>query len=248
MKPLGVLMLAVCAAISTVAQNDKPAQKSPDLHLTETGRQHHPFQTANREAQAYFDQGLTLPYGFNHEEAMRAFEKAAQLDSSSPMPLWGIAMAVGPNYNANVDAAREKLAFETIQKAQKLAEHSPTIEADYVKALAVRYSGADNPDYKKLARDYAEQMRLLSADYPDDLDAATLYAESLMDLNPWKLWTSDGAPWERTPEIVRVLESVLVRDPMHAGANHYYIHAMEASPSALGGALLTAGDAKQAEA
>src|SRR5215471_829990 len=128
MKPLRVLVLAVCAAAPSVAQNGKPAQKSPDLHLTEPGRQHHPIQTANREAQAYFDQGLTLLYGFNHEEAMRAFEKAAQLDPLSPMPLWGIAMAVGPNYNLDVDRDREKQAFEAIEKAQKLAEGAPRVE------------------------------------------------------------------------------------------------------------------------
>ena len=207
------------------------SNNAPDLGLTATGRQHHPIRTANKDAQAYFDQGLTLMYGFNHEEAQRAFEKAAQLDSASPMPLWGIAMAVGPNYNADVDAAREKLAFDTVQKALKLAEHSPAAERDYVSALVARYSDAENPDYKKLARDYAEQMRLLSQKYPDDLDAATLHAESLMNLNPWKLWSTDGKPGENTVEIVQVLESVLTRDPLHAGANHYYIHAMEASPS-----------------
>src|SRR5215469_6403745 len=174
-----------CTANFAAAQADPPGNKAPDLRLTETGRQHHTIHTANREAQAYFDQGLTLLYAFNHEEAGRAFEKAAQLDPSSPMPLWGIAMAVGPNYNADVDAAREKLAFDTIQKAARLAEHSPENEKDYVKALAARYSGAENPDYQKLAREYAEQMRLVSGKYPDDLDAATIYAESLMDLNPW---------------------------------------------------------------
>src|SRR5215469_16428809 len=146
-----------CTANFAAAQADPPGNKAPDLRLTETGRQHHTIHTANREAQAYFDQGLTLLYAFNHEEAGRAFEKAA----------------------------REKLALDTIQKATKLAEHSPENEQDYVKALAARYSGAENPDYQKLAREYAEQMRLVSGKYPDDLDAATIYAESLMDLNPW---------------------------------------------------------------
>ncbi len=215
----------------TYAQIGGPSGKIADLSLTAVGRQHHPIQTKSNEAQEYFDQGITLLYGFNHEEAQRAFERAAQLDPASPMPLWGIAMAVGPNYNLDVDAKREKLAFETIEKAKKRAEHAPAIEQDYVNALASRYSTAASPDYKKLARGYADQMRRVSQKYPDDLDAATLYAESLMDLNPWKLWSVDGKPGENTEEIVRVLESVLSREPLHAGANHYYIHAVEASPS-----------------
>ena len=213
------------------AQHNAPAGKSVDLSLTAEGRQHHPIHSNSKEAQEYFDQGITLVYGFNHEEAVRAFERASQLDPASPMPLWGIALAVGPNYNLDVDAEREKQAFEAIQKAAKLAQHAPQVEQDYVNALAARYSGDAKPDYKRLARNYADQMRALAKKYPDDLDAATLYSESLMNLNPWKLWSLDGVPGEDTAEIVSVLESVLARDPLHAGANHYYIHAVEASPS-----------------
>src|SRR6267378_2848088 len=113
------LFIFCCSVTSTShAQNGAPPGKMPDLRLTAVGRQHHPIQTKSNEAQEYFDQGITLLYGFNHEEAQRAFERAAQLDPASPMPLWGIAMAVGPNYNLDVDAEREKLAFETIQKAK----------------------------------------------------------------------------------------------------------------------------------
>src|SRR5260221_10352988 len=209
-----------CHAQATNAK-DKPA----DLSLTAVGRQHHPVQTTSNEAQEYFDQGITLLYGFNHEEAGRAFEQAAKLDPASPMPLWGIALAVGPNYNADVDAEREKIAFETVQKALKLAGNAPQNEKDYVAALAVRYSGEEKPDYKKLARDYSAAMKALAEKYPDDMDASTMYAESLMDLHPWHLWTQDGKPTENTEEIIRVLESVLARDPDNAGANHYYIHA-----------------------
>jgi tetratricopeptide (TPR) repeat protein len=226
------LFIFCCLVTSTsYAQNGAPPGKIADLRLTAVGRQHHPIQTKSNEAQQYFDQGITLLYGFNHEEARRAFEHAAQLDPASPMPLWGIAMAVGPNYNLDVDAERERLAFETIQKAKKQAEHAPVIEQDYVNALASRYTSDASSDYKKLARCYADEMRRVSQKYPDDLDAATFYAESLMDLNPWKLWSVDGKPGENTQEIVRVLESVLSREPLHAGANHYYIHAVEASPS-----------------
>jgi hypothetical protein len=228
----GRLLLLFCAVSSVCfAQGNAPAAKTADLGLTAVGRQHHPIHTSSKEAQEYFDQGITLLYGFNHEEAERAFEKAAQLDPASPMPLWGIAMAVGPNYNSNVDAEREKLAFETIQKAKKLAEQAPAVEQDYVGALAARYAGEGKPDYQQLALNYANEMRRVSGKYPDDLDAATLYAESLMTLHPWKLWSLDGKPGENTEEIVRVLEGVLAREPLHAGANHYYIHAMEASPA-----------------
>jgi tetratricopeptide (TPR) repeat protein len=227
-----VFLLCFLASGLCSAQNGAPpAGKHPDLGLTEVGRQHHAIQTKSQEAQAFFDQGITLIYGFNHEEAARAFEAAARLDPASPMPLWGIALAVGPNYNQDVDAEREKLAFDTVQKAKTLAAGAPAIEQDYVNALAVRYSAEAHPDYKALARNYAVRMRGLSQKYPEDLDAATLYAESLMNLNPWKLWSLEGAPAEDTAEIVRVLESVLSRDPAHAGANHYYIHAVEASRS-----------------
>jgi tetratricopeptide (TPR) repeat protein len=225
----GVLIFLILAG-GAAGQEKKAAEIKPDLALTAVGRQHHPIATKSREAQNFFDQGVTLLYGFNHEEAARAFRRAGELDPASPMPLWGIAMAVGPNYNMDVDAEREKLAYEAIQKAQRLAQHAPQVEKDYVAVLALRYSGNAAPDYKKLSREFANAMKSLSEKYADDLDAATLYAESLMDLNPWKLWTLDGKPNEGTEEIVRVLESVLQRDPHHAGANHYYIHAVEASP------------------
>jgi tetratricopeptide (TPR) repeat protein len=222
----GFLLAAVCNA-----QDKKAAEKPAGLSLTAVGRQHHPIHTSSKEAQDYFDQGITLIYGFNHEEAVRSFQKAAELDPQSPMPLWGIAMAVGPNYNQDIDLDREKIAYDTIQKAAKLAEKAPQVEQDYVATLALRYSNVVEPNYKKLAMVYSEGMRKLSLKYPEDLDAATMYAESLMNLNPWKLWTPDGKPAEHTEEIVRVLESVLTREPNHAGANHYYIHALEASPT-----------------
>jgi hypothetical protein len=226
----GLLVLLLLAPVAA-AQDKNQKAKPIDLSITAVGRQHHPIHTKSKEAQEFFDQGITLIYGFNHEGAARSFQRAAELDPASPMPLWGVALAVGPNYNSNVDAEREKLAFETIQKAQQLASASPQVEKDYVAALSTRYSGDANPDYKQLSRNYAAAMKALSAKYPDDLDAATMYAESLMDLNPWRLWSADGKPAENTQEIVIVLESVLERNPDHAGANHYYIHAVEASPN-----------------
>src|SRR5579885_3661718 len=172
MRRLSSVVLCFLLIPCTVAAQKPPVSaSSPGLSLTAVGRQHHPIRTSSSEAQAYFDQGMTLVYGFNHEEAVRSFQRAAEIDPSSPMPLWGIALAVGPNYNLDVDAEREKLAYDTIQKALKLAEHAPQIEKDYVSALAARYSGDPNPDYKKLSRDYADAMAALSRKYPDDLDA-----------------------------------------------------------------------------
>ncbi len=191
----------------------------------------HPVKTSSAEAQKYFDQGFRLLYGFNHDEAERAFRRAAELDPQMAMAWWGVAFVVGPNYNMPVDPAREKIAYDAVQKALALSAGGPEPERAYIEALATRYSNHPNPDYNRLARNFVDAMRKLSERYPDDLDAATLYAESLMNLRPWELWNKDGTPASGTEEIVSVLESVLRRDPNHLGANHYYIHAVEASTS-----------------
>jgi hypothetical protein len=146
------------------------------------------------------------------------------------MPLWGIAYALGPNYNLPAAPEQLKQAYDTAQQALKLAEKAPARERAYIEALAARYSSDPKEDQQMLAEAFAARMKALSEAYPDDLDAATFYAESLMNLNPWKLWLADGQPWDRTMEIVAVLERVLARDPSHPGANHLYIHAVEASP------------------
>src|SRR5262245_32764564 len=190
---------------------------------------HHAIQTTNPEAQKFFDQGLTLIYAFNHEEAVRSFQKASELDPGSPMPHWGIALALGPNINQDVDPEREKAAYEAAQRALGLTGRAHENERAYVAAIVTRYSNDPKADLKALAVRYRDAMRALVERYPDDLDAATLYAESLMDLHPWQLWSLSGAPTEGTLDIVRVLESVLARDANHVGANHYYIHATEAS-------------------
>jgi tetratricopeptide (TPR) repeat protein len=194
------------------------------------GHLNHPVSTQNVEAQKFFNQGLALIYGFNHEEARRSFEFAARLDPQLAMAFWGIALAVGPNYNeAQVDLERVKSAYEAVQRARALAGNASEAERAYIEALAKRFSLDPQPDFKQLGTDYKNAMGDLSKRYPDDLDAATLYADSLMNLTPWQLWTKDGKPTDYTSEIVSTLESVLKREANHLGANHLYIHAVEAS-------------------
>jgi tetratricopeptide (TPR) repeat protein len=206
------------------------AQSKPPALMPGMGHHHHSISTNSSEAQRFFDQGLTLVFAFNHEEAARSFRRAAELDPESAMAYWGVALALGPCINLNVDPPREKAAYEAVQKAVSLSLGVTEIERAYIQSLAKRYSVDPSVDLGELDMDYAHAMRELSKRYPDDLDAATLYAESLMDLHPWKLWALDGRPAEGTDEIVAVLESVLRRDPNHLGANHYYIHAVEQSP------------------
>jgi len=217
---------------SAAAQHEHgaPPQSEPATLAEGLGSLHHPIATNSEEAQKFFDQGFTLLYAFNFSEAKRSFERAAELDSRSPMPLWGQALALGPNYNETRPAPqREQLAYQAIQQAKALARSAPENERAYVEALALRFTNNPKPDYDRLARSYASAMRDLSGRYPEDPDAATLSAESLMDLHAWDLWTNDGKPTENTVEIVSILESVLRRWPDHAGANHFYIHAVEAS-------------------
>jgi len=228
LRPI-VILLMLCPV--AVGQHDHPAEatKSAQL-LAGLGDHHHPIATRNVEAQKFFDQGLTLVFGFNHDEAVRSFQRAAELDPQSPMPWWGVALALGPNINMPMDEAQHQRAYEALQKALALSAQAPENERAYVEALAKRYSSDLKADVMKLQIAYKDAMAELVRRYPDDLDAATLYAESLMDLRPWQLWSSDGKPAEGTEEIVAVLELVLSRDPNHPGANHYYIHAVEASP------------------
>jgi hypothetical protein len=224
-------LLLLCALATAGAQQHSHSVSEPKQAtlVPGMGRLHHAIATKSTDAQKFFDQGLTLVYGFNHDEAIRSFRRAAELDPASPMPHWGIALALGPNINLDVDSERELAAYEEAQRAKALAANAPANERAYVDALVKRYSNDPKADLKALAVDYTNAMADVVKIYPNDLDAATLYAESLMDLHPWQLWKADGTPNEGTEEIVSVLESVLKRDSMHVGANHYYIHAVEAS-------------------
>ncbi len=225
MKLFAQLVVLLVLACPLFAQS-----KTPGL-MSGLGGHHHTISTKNPEAQHFFDQGLTLVFGFNHEEAARAFRRASELDPQSAMAFWGIALALGPCINnPDIDPPHEKAAYEAVKSALTLAPSTTERERAYVQALAKRYSSDPQVDLRKLDAQYANAMRELHMHYPDDLDAATLYAESLMDLHPWKQWSLDGRPTEGTEEIIAILESVLRRDPNHLGANHYYIHATESSP------------------
>lgn len=226
-----IFSLSLCTVSFSqhTSHNTKDAKEPPAIHMTGMGSHTHPVSTTNPEAQKFFDQGMRFVFAFNHDEAIRSFKRAAELDPKLAMAHWGIALALGPNINLDVDPEREKAAYEAVQQAQSLKPHASEHERAYIAALATRYSIDPGADLKKLAVDYKNAMADVVKRYPDDLDAATLYAESAMNLRPWKFWTSDGKPAEGTEEIVATLESVLRRDPNHVGAIHYYIHAVEAS-------------------
>ena len=190
---------------------------------------HHMPISATPLAQKYFDQGIRLVYAFNHLEAIRAFEAAQKLDPDCAMCWWGKALALGPNINAPMEADAVKPALEAVAEAQKRAPKASQREQAYVSAIATRYSDQPGAERAALDKAYADAMRELAKAYPDDLDAATLFAESLMDLTPWAYWRKNGDQTEYTGEIIVQLERVLAANPEHPGANHYYIHATEAS-------------------
>lgn len=223
---------------SSPAAEDAPvhAKKAPvpPYKFPAKGRHHFPTSLKNPEAQAWFDQGITLHHGFNHMEAARSFRKAASLEPDSPMPHWGLALTLGPNYNRDmdpIDAARNQEAHDAARRAVDLAAKAASPrERALAAALAQRYAPDLKADRAKLDAAYAQALKKVLADFPDDVEAAVLYADALMNLRPWKLWTLDGRPEPGTEEIVAVLEDVLRRAPEHPGANHLYIHAVEASP------------------
>ncbi len=195
------------------------------------GNYHHPISTSSELAQRYFDQGLILAYGFNHAEAARSFREAARLDPNCAICYWGVALVLGPNINAAMEAEAVPEAWQALQKAQELSENASEKERAYIQALTKRYSSQPVENQKANDIAYAKAMREVQRRYPDDLDAATLFAEALMDTMPWQYWTKDGEPKPETGELLATLESVLKRNPDHPGANHMYIHAVEASPN-----------------
>jgi tetratricopeptide (TPR) repeat protein len=191
---------------------------------------YHPVSTTNPEAQKSFDKGLTYIFAFNHDVAFLAFENAAKIDPNLAMAYWGMALALGQNMNEDVTPENEIKAYNYIQKAIQLAPNATRMEQDYISALATRYSNDPAADLVSLRFRYRDAMKKLIQAYPEDLDASTLYAESILNLDPWKWWTPEGKPKDGTMEAIDVLDSVLLRNPEHIGANHYNIHAFEESP------------------
>ena len=231
MKHLLIVLTVFSLFTNTPAQHEHHSSidAKPIALIAGLGEVHHPVSTTNAQAQQFFNQGLALVYGFNHDEAVRSFKRAGDLDPKLAMAHWGVALALGPNINLPVDAEHEKAAYEAVQMARSLLPDASEPERAYIEALTKRYSNDPKAERSKLDVAYKNAMAEVARRFPDDLDAATLYAESLMDLRPWQFWSSDGKPAEGTQEMVAVLESVLRRNPDHLGANHYYIHAVEAS-------------------
>lgn len=229
---LSVVLILAIAAVSMGQRSPHPRTAPQDSFQNVFRGQHHPVSTKSGEAQRLFDEGLGLIYALDYGGAANSFRHAAALDPNMAMAYWGIAYALGSDYYYPTpgDSAREREAEEALQKAMALSANGPEVERDYVTSLSKRYCNCPNPDRKQLAGEFKNAMGELSKRYPDDLDAATLYAQAIMNLSPWALWNADGTPRDGTPEIVAALESVLKRDPRHFGAVHYYIHAIEGSP------------------
>lgn len=232
---ISILLLVLSINTLVYAQHGHgshtPAEKPPVWIDSGLGNVDHPVSTKNAEAQKFFNQGLAYMYAFNHAEGINSFKHAAELDPDLAMAYWGIALGLGSNYNVTADAAQLTEAYANLQKAIALAPKASAAERAYIDSLSKRYAKDTATDRQKLAVAYKAAMAELVKAYPDDLDAATLYAESMMNLRPWQLWSLDGKPAEGTLEIISVLEGVLKRNPKHTGANHYYIHAIEASPN-----------------
>lgn len=197
------------------------------------GTFHRKVTTSSPEAQKYFDQGMRLLWAFNHDEAARSFAKAAELDPKCASCYWGVALALGPNYNMPVMAEpRARAGWEALGKAQANAGAATPVEQALIAALAKRFDGpkpVDPSNSAPLLAAYVTAMEGVARRFPDDMDVQTMLAEGLMNTNPWKLWTADGRPGPGTSAILEALQKVLAKDPRHPGANHYWIHAVEAS-------------------
>jgi len=198
------------------------------------GTFHRKITTRSPLAQRYFDQGMRFVWAFNHDEATRSFAKAATIDPTCASCYWGVALTLGPNYNMPMmSSARGRVGWEAVRKAEANARRAMPVERALIAAVTKRYRGngeVDPSNSKPLLGAYVEAMKRVAAKYPNDLDVQTMYAEGLMNTNPWKLWNADGTQNPGTQQILDALQYVLKRDPRHPGANHYYIHAIEASP------------------
>jgi len=230
--------LAGLAAAAVLAAGCASAPNAESYEIGASGARDYPgfagyeraISTDSGAAQRWFDQGMQLLYGFNHDEAIRAFEEASAHDPSAAMPYWGIAYAHGININdPQMTEERSRAAYAAARGAQDRLDGSTPVERALVEAIGARYAWPAPEDRRALDEAYADAMQAAYKSFPDDPDVASLYAESLMNLQPWDYWTDGGEPKGRIDEVVAVLEGVLRSHPRHPGANHFYIHAVEAS-------------------
>lgn len=225
-----LVFIILAVSFAGCSASIQPTGQSKARLYSQMGDHHYPVTTSSSKAQKYFDQGLIWAYAFNHDEAIRSFTKAAQLDPNCAMAWWGVALCNGPHINFPiVPPDRVNAAWEALQKSIALKDTVTQKERDLIDALANRYANPQPDDRRPLDQAYADAMANLWEKYPSDADIGTLYAEALMDLRPWDLWTRTGQPKPGAEKIVAQLERVLELDPQNPGANHLYIHAVEAS-------------------
>lgn len=227
LSPLPTILTAISFLVGC-GGDGSPAQSTTVPLYDNLGDHHYAVSTGVPQAQRYFDQGLRLYYAFNHAEAIRAFNQAADLDPACAICYWGTALAYGPNINLPMDSAAGVAAYHALQQAQGAAQHASAKERALIDALAQRYAPVPPGDRAALDSAYSRAMQQVVERFPDDAEARTLYAESVMDLSPWYYWNRDGSPRPQTPELLAQLEQVIAANPDHPGANHFYIHAVEA--------------------
>lgn len=232
-----ILLAAAVAFVPTRApgeQPDKPASQQNQPKVTAfdgLGKYSRKVATKSPDAQKFFDQGLNFMFAFNHDEAIRGFKQAAELDPDCAMAYWGMALASGVNYNdPRFPPEKAKAAWEALKQARAKSKGESEANRALIEALSARYADPLPEDPKTLEKAYSEAMKAAWKNFPKDADVGALYAESLMNLRPWQLW-SDGKPAPETPAILEALEAVMKLDPDHPLANHLYIHAVEASPN-----------------
>jgi len=229
---LGVV--ALTSGLSILRSTEQPTPIAGEIIEQDSmfegmGKHTRKISTNSEATQAYFDQALTWAFAFNHDEAIRSLMRAAKQDPSCPMTWWGIAYCEGPNYNSPITPERSKAAFYAIENAKSRIKNASDVERALIEAMAERYTFPAAEDRKPLDQAYAAAMGEVWKAFPQDPDVGTLYAESLMMLRPWELYSTDGQPVEDTDKIVSTLEAVLSLQPDHPGANHLYVHAMEPS-------------------
>jgi len=227
-----LILLLIGIPSNGVAQQPAKTSVAQTVQLLPgLGNHHHPIAIKSPEAQKFFDQGLALAWAFNRAEAERSFRRAAELDPAAAMPWWGVSLSLGRHMNMDLDQDVDAAgAFAAIEKARSLMASAPENEQGYIEALGKRCSGAANQDGARLDDEYASAMRQLAARYPDDLDAQTLFADSLLNRHRYHWYSAEGHPEEGSEEILGVLTSVILRDPEHYYAHHLYVHVLDTPP------------------